>query len=156
LWWSLESSYRRLLCGDLIVKTKLDLGDRSEWIRVKKDPTLCGLHNGDVGFLCRWPNFRKKSCVFMPLILIYCPLLLAALGGEARGAAALLSSTGALRSFLIHKGWCSLSYPKARPVTLSIICIMKDAYPQLLRGFSDIILISSQMKSNTEKSNPCG
>jgi hypothetical protein len=53
------------------VKTKLDLGDRSEWIRVERDPTLCELPNGDVGILCSWPNFGMKSCVFMSLILIY-------------------------------------------------------------------------------------
>jgi hypothetical protein len=53
------------------VETKLDLGDRSEWIMIKRDPTLCELHNGDVGILCGWPNFRKKSCVFVSLILIY-------------------------------------------------------------------------------------
>jgi hypothetical protein len=41
------------LCGDLIVETKLDLSDRSEWIRVERDPTLCELLNGDVGILCR-------------------------------------------------------------------------------------------------------
>jgi hypothetical protein len=53
------------------VETKLDLGDRSEWIRVDRDPTLCELYNGDVGILYGWPNFRKKSCVFVPLISIY-------------------------------------------------------------------------------------
>jgi hypothetical protein len=53
------------------VETKLDLDDRLEWIRIKRDPTLCELHNGDVGIICGWPNFRKKSCVFVPLILIY-------------------------------------------------------------------------------------
>jgi hypothetical protein len=53
------------------VKTELDLGDHSEWIRVKRDSTLCELHNGDTGILCGWPNFGKKSCVFVPLILIY-------------------------------------------------------------------------------------
>jgi hypothetical protein len=53
------------------VETKLDLGDRSEWIRVERDPALCELHNGDVGILCGWPNFWKKSCVFVSLILIY-------------------------------------------------------------------------------------
>jgi hypothetical protein len=53
------------------VETELDLGDRSEWIRVERDPALYELHNGDVGLLCGWPNFGKKSCVFMPLILIY-------------------------------------------------------------------------------------
>jgi hypothetical protein len=52
------------------VKRELDLGDRSEWIRVERDPTLCELHNGDVGILCVWPNFGKKSCVFVPLISI--------------------------------------------------------------------------------------
>jgi hypothetical protein len=53
------------------VETELDLGDRSEWIRVERDPALCELHNGDVFILCGWPNFRKKFCVFVPLILIY-------------------------------------------------------------------------------------
>jgi hypothetical protein len=46
-------------------------GDHSEWIRVERDPTLCELYNGDVGILCGWPNFEKKSCVFVPLISIY-------------------------------------------------------------------------------------
>jgi hypothetical protein len=50
------------------VETKLDLGDRSEWIRVERDPALCEIHNRDVGILCRWSNFEKKSCVFVPLI----------------------------------------------------------------------------------------
>jgi hypothetical protein len=27
------------------VKTELDLGDHSEWIRVERDPALCDLHN---------------------------------------------------------------------------------------------------------------
>jgi hypothetical protein len=45
------------------VETKLDLGDRSEWIRVERDPALCELHNGDVAILCGWPKFGKKSCV---------------------------------------------------------------------------------------------
>jgi hypothetical protein len=53
------------------VETELDLGDHSEWIRVERDPTLCELHNGDVGILSGWPNFRKKSCVFVPLIVFY-------------------------------------------------------------------------------------
>jgi hypothetical protein len=67
----LESLYCPLLCGDLIVETKLDLGDRLEWIRVGRDLALCELHNGDVGILCGWPNFGKESCVFVSLILIY-------------------------------------------------------------------------------------
>jgi hypothetical protein len=53
------------------VKTELDLGDHSEWIMIERDPTLCELHNRDVGVLCGCPNFRKKSCVFVSLILIY-------------------------------------------------------------------------------------
>jgi hypothetical protein len=53
------------------VKTELDLDDRSEWIRVERDPALCELHNGDVVIFCRWLNFGKKSCVFVSLILIY-------------------------------------------------------------------------------------
>jgi hypothetical protein len=53
------------------VETELDLGDRSEWIKVERDPTLCELHNGDIGILCGWPILRKKFCVFVPLISIY-------------------------------------------------------------------------------------
>jgi hypothetical protein len=53
------------------VETELDLGDRSEWIMVERDPALDELHNEDVGIICGWPNFRKKSCVFVSLILIY-------------------------------------------------------------------------------------
>jgi hypothetical protein len=53
------------------VGTEQDLGDHSEWIRVERDLTLCEPHNRDVGILCGWPNFGKKSCVFMSLILIY-------------------------------------------------------------------------------------
>jgi hypothetical protein len=45
------------------VETKLDIGDRSKWIRVERDPALCELHNRDVGILCGWLNFEKKSCV---------------------------------------------------------------------------------------------
>jgi hypothetical protein len=57
------------------VETKLQLGDHSEWIRVERDPTLCEFYNGDVSILCGWPNFKKKYCVFMSLILIYFLLL---------------------------------------------------------------------------------
>jgi hypothetical protein len=71
LWLIPENLYCPPLCGDLIVETELDLGDRSEWIRVERDTALCELHNGDVGILCGWLNFRKKSCVFVSLILIY-------------------------------------------------------------------------------------
>jgi hypothetical protein len=53
------------------VETELDLDDRSKWIMVERDPTLCELHNGDVGILCGWSNFGKKSCVLVSLILIY-------------------------------------------------------------------------------------
>jgi hypothetical protein len=53
------------------VETELDLVDHSEWIRVERDPALCELHNGGIGILCGRPNFRKKSCVFVSLILIY-------------------------------------------------------------------------------------
>jgi hypothetical protein len=53
------------------VDTEIDLGDRSEWIKVERDQALCELHNGDVCILFGWPNFGKKSCVFMSLILIY-------------------------------------------------------------------------------------
>jgi hypothetical protein len=66
LWWTSESLYCPVLRGDLIVKTKLDLDDRSERIRVERDPTLCELLNGDVGIICGWPNFRNKSCMFVP------------------------------------------------------------------------------------------
>jgi hypothetical protein len=47
-----ESLYYPLLCEDLIMETELDLGNRSEWIRVERDLTLCEVHNGDVGILC--------------------------------------------------------------------------------------------------------
>jgi hypothetical protein len=57
------------------VEAGLDLDDHSEWIRVERDPALCELHNEDVGILCGWPNFRKKPCVFVSLILIYFPFL---------------------------------------------------------------------------------
>jgi hypothetical protein len=53
------------------VKTKLDLGNRLEWIRIERDSDLCELYNGDICILCGWPNFAKKSCVFVSLILIY-------------------------------------------------------------------------------------
>jgi hypothetical protein len=53
------------------VEIELDLGDRSEWIKLERDLALCELHNGDVGILCGWPNFGKESCVSVPLILIY-------------------------------------------------------------------------------------
>jgi hypothetical protein len=61
LWLIPKSLYCPLLCEDLIVETELDLVDRSEWIMVERDPALCELHNGDVGILCGWPNFGKKS-----------------------------------------------------------------------------------------------
>jgi hypothetical protein len=53
------------------VETELDLSDHLEWIRVQRELALCELHNGDVGIVCEWPNFGKKSCVFVSLILIY-------------------------------------------------------------------------------------
>jgi hypothetical protein len=42
------------------VETELDLGDRLEWIRLERDPTLYELHNGDVCILCGLPNFEKN------------------------------------------------------------------------------------------------
>jgi hypothetical protein len=53
------------------VEIELDLGDRSEWIMVERDPALCELHNGDVSILYGWLNFRTKSCVSVSLMLIY-------------------------------------------------------------------------------------
>jgi hypothetical protein len=47
-------------------KTELDLGDRSERIRVERDPTLYELLNGDVCILCGWLNFGNKFCIFVP------------------------------------------------------------------------------------------
>jgi hypothetical protein len=76
LWLTSENLYYPLICGNLIVETKLHLGDRSEWIRVERDMTLCELHNRDVCIICGWVNFRKKSCVFVSLILIYFLFLL--------------------------------------------------------------------------------
>jgi hypothetical protein len=57
------------------VETELDVVDRSERIRVERDPTLCELHNGDICILCGCLNFKKKSYVFIPLFLIYFLLL---------------------------------------------------------------------------------
>jgi hypothetical protein len=53
----LKSLYCPLLCGDLIVETELDLGDRSKWIMVERDLTLCESHNRDVGIIYLWSNF---------------------------------------------------------------------------------------------------
>jgi hypothetical protein len=53
------------------VEIELDFCDRSEWIRVERDSALCELHNRDVGNLWGWPNFGKKSCVFVSPMLIY-------------------------------------------------------------------------------------
>jgi hypothetical protein len=53
------------------VETELDLGDHLEWIRIERDQALSELHNGDVGILCEWLNFGKKSYIFVPLISIY-------------------------------------------------------------------------------------
>jgi hypothetical protein len=71
LWLILKSLYCPLLCRDLIVEAELNLGDRSEWIRIERDLALCELHNGDIDILCRWLNFEKKSYVLVSLILIY-------------------------------------------------------------------------------------
>jgi hypothetical protein len=75
VWLTLKSLYCPLLYGDLIVQIRLDLGDHSKWIRVERESALCELHNGDVGIICGWPNFEKKSYVFVSLILIYFMLL---------------------------------------------------------------------------------
>jgi hypothetical protein len=56
---------------DLIVKIELDLDDRLEWIMIERDSTIYELHNGGVGIFCGWPKFRKKYCIFVPLISIY-------------------------------------------------------------------------------------
>jgi hypothetical protein len=48
------------------VKTELDISDRLERIKVERDPALYELLNGDVDIFCGWPNFRNKSCVFVP------------------------------------------------------------------------------------------
>jgi hypothetical protein len=60
------------------VATELDLGDRSGWIRVERDSALCELHNKDVGILCGWPNFGKKSFIFVSHIDLL-PILVQAL-----------------------------------------------------------------------------
>jgi hypothetical protein len=62
----LKSLYCSLLYENLIVETELDLGDRSERIRVERDSTLCELLNKDVGIFCGSPNFGNKSCIFVP------------------------------------------------------------------------------------------
>jgi hypothetical protein len=66
-----KSLYCPLLCEDLIVETELDLRDYLKWVRLKRDMTLCELHNGNIDIICGWPNIRKKSCVLVSLILIY-------------------------------------------------------------------------------------
>jgi hypothetical protein len=71
LWLIPKTLYCPLLCGDFIVEAELDLGDHLGWIRVERDSALCELHNRDVGIPCEWPNFGKKSCVRVSLILIY-------------------------------------------------------------------------------------
>jgi hypothetical protein len=47
------------------VKTKVDLDDHSKWNRIERDPALCEFHNEDVGILCGWLNYEKKSCVLV-------------------------------------------------------------------------------------------
>jgi hypothetical protein len=69
LWQASKSLYCTLLRGDLIVETELDLGDRSERLRVERDSTLCELLNGDVGHFCGELNFRNKSCVTCACLL---------------------------------------------------------------------------------------
>jgi hypothetical protein len=69
LWWISKSLYCPFIRGDLIVKTELDLGDRSERFMVEIDPSLCELLNGDIGHLCGEPNFRNKSCVTCVFLL---------------------------------------------------------------------------------------
>jgi hypothetical protein len=54
------------------VETELDLGNRSKWIMVERDPALCELHNGDVGIICGWPNFE----IFLFLCASHFDLLL--------------------------------------------------------------------------------
>jgi hypothetical protein len=71
LWLIPKTLYCPLLYGDFIVEAKLDVGDHSGWIRDERDSALCELHNRDVGILCGWPNFGKKTCVLVSLILIY-------------------------------------------------------------------------------------
>jgi hypothetical protein len=76
LWWISESLYCPLLCGDLIVETELDLGDRSERFRVERDQALCEHLNEGVGILYGWLNFGNKLRAFVlthfdvPIILL--------------------------------------------------------------------------------------
>jgi hypothetical protein len=57
-----------LLFVGLIVKNRLDLVPTwKDW--GKRDLTLCGLFNGDVGNFCGRPNFENKSCVSLCLLL---------------------------------------------------------------------------------------
>jgi hypothetical protein len=69
LWWILESLHCPLIREDLIVKTELDLDDRSERFRVERDPALYELLNGDVGHLCGELNFENKSCITCACLL---------------------------------------------------------------------------------------
>jgi hypothetical protein len=52
------------------VETELDLGDRSEWISVKRNPTLCEIHNGDVGILCGGRT-SGRNLVFLCLLYLF-------------------------------------------------------------------------------------
>ncbi len=46
------------------MEAELDLGDRSEWIRVERDPTLCEHLNRDVGNIVALDiYFPRHICV---------------------------------------------------------------------------------------------
>jgi hypothetical protein len=76
LWWTSESLYYPLLCGDLIVETKFNLDDRSERFSVERNLTLCELLNGDVGILCGGWTLEINLVSLCLLILIYLLFLL--------------------------------------------------------------------------------
>jgi hypothetical protein len=62
LWLSPEKFVLPSSLWGLIVKTGWPWWQLGR-IRVERDPTLCELHNRDVGNLYGLPNFENKSCV---------------------------------------------------------------------------------------------
>jgi hypothetical protein len=53
------------------VETELDLGDRSERIRVERDPPLCELLNGDVGGGQTLGTNLVSLCLLISIYLLF-------------------------------------------------------------------------------------
>jgi hypothetical protein len=60
------------------VKTELDIGDRSEWIRVERDMTLCELYNRDT--FCKIVQLSSRMLLSVIFAIIN---LCAYLGGRS-------------------------------------------------------------------------